>query len=383
MVLFDLTPRGLFTKMINRKATALRGGRTTKRRQSVTASRVVNLMRWAARNGLRKSPFWAFIVATRQCHQHCSHCYEWQNDVPHMAEVVHRGIIEKLREIGVVFVSYYGGEPTLNQELPAFIRYAKSRGLGAYVNTDLTACPTDERLVEVVKAGVDIISFSLDGITATKGNLRIVGAVDTRLDLLRRMRKQGYSFGLHSNVTLHKGNLAEAQGIVEYLLGLGDVGISIRPALYPIPYPEVTQKARSLLLDSKDIPEIRRLTSWALRLKRQGRPIIVPDGYLADFEKFLVGGHRWDCGAQRDILFVDWDGTLLTCSYFTKQKPPAPLVQLDMTYCDLTPKHWQTVKPVVGQTLEQCNSRCFTSAYWCTAYYRRHPVNALLSYLKI
>lgn len=344
--------------------------------------RFVDILKWAVRYGFRKSPFWAFIVATRQCFQFCSHCYEWQNDVPHMSEEVHRGVIDKLREIGVVFASYYGGEPTLNPQIANFIRYAKGQGLGAYINTDLTACPSDERLIEVVKAGVDIISFSLDKVTPAKWNKRAVSAIDSRLDLLESLRSQ-YDFGLHANVTLHKGNLAEGQRVVEYLLVRGNIGVSIRPALYPIPYPQTENRNRALLLTKDDVPEIRRLTAWVLRKKREGYPIIIPDGYLEDFNKFLAGGHRWDCGAQRDILFVDWDGSLLMCSYFVKQDPPSPFIPLRMTYKDLTRDHWQKTRPLVEQTLSSCNTQCFTSAYWCTSWYRRHPLEALRNYIKI
>ena len=295
---------------------------------------------------------------------------------------VFKRVVDKLSDLGVLFVSLYGGEPTLHPQIGSFIRYAKSKGMGVYLNSDLTACPSDERLVEAAESGVDIISFSLDKLEPATDNKRAVSSIDGRLNLLRKLQRR-HGFGLHCNVTLHRGNLPEAQQVVQYLLDHRNIGISIRPALFPIPYPQTEVRSRLLLLTPENIPAIEELTEWILAKKRQGAPIAVPDSYLKNFPLFLAGGYTWDCGAQRDILFVEWDGSLLTCSYFIKQAPPSPYVQLAMSYEGLESDHWKRVSPLVHSTLEHCNVHCYTSAYYCTSYYRRHRLEALRMYLMI
>src|SRR3989344_853863 len=332
-------------------------------------------------NAFRGGPIWSFVTVTRKCFQFCDHCYEWDNNVPHMSAETHRGVIDKLCELGVSGVVYDGVEPTLHPELPDFIRYAKSRRRQTYINTDLTAC-SNEKLKAVVDAGIDFISFSIDKVEPVKRNKRAITSLHDKLIMSKELQRQGYSFALEASLTLHKGNLSEGQAVIQYILDLGRIGLTLRPALFPIPYGDV--KARTAaLLTKEDIPEIERLMAWTARKKKEGHPILVSYEYMRDFGKFLAGGHRWDCGAQRDILFVEWDGSLSNCSFFIKKETPKPFIPLDMTFEDLGPGHWQKVKPIVDHNLSHCNERCYTSAYHITAYYRHHPWEALWNYFKI
>ena len=327
-------------------------------------------------------PAWSFIVLTRQCNQYCSHCYVWDNKVPHMSTETHKAVIDKLCDLGVPIVSYFGGEPTLHPNIVDFIRYAKSSGRGVYLSSDITACPP-ERLTEIMSAGVDVLSFSLDKVLHAKWNKRTVGAVGERLDILEELRRGKVDFGLQCNVTIHKGNLYESREVVESLLARGQIGVTIRPALFPIPYPQVATRAESLLLTEEDIPAVEELTKWVMSMKRQGHAIVTPYSYLEGFSKFLAGGHRWDCGAQRDIVFVEWDGSLLPCSYFIKGTPPHPFDPFKMDFTDLEEDHWDRTRSYVEQMLgHSCNTRCYTSAYYCTAYYRRNPWDTLRNFLK-
>ena len=59
-------------------------------------------------------PLWAFVWITRRCHQGCSHCYVYDNSLPHMNFNLYQQVVDKLTGLRVRYVSLFGGEPTLN-----------------------------------------------------------------------------------------------------------------------------------------------------------------------------------------------------------------------------------------------------------------------------
>jgi MoaA/NifB/PqqE/SkfB family radical SAM enzyme len=334
-----------------------------------------------ATNAITGGPIWAFVWITRQCNQNCSHCYVWNNSLPHMDMTVFRQTVDKLRHLGVVFVSLFGGEPTLHPQLIEMIAHAKSSRRRIYLNTDLTAANTN-LLIQTVQAGVDIISFSLDKVEPAAWNKRTTSAIDGKLDVLLHLRRQGYRYGLHCNVTWHKLNLHEGKRVIEYLLEKGNIAISVRPAVYPFPAPNTSARSKTLLLGKEDYEDTSKLIDWVIQKKRAGYPIINPYPYLKTFPNFILGDTFWDCGANRDILSIDVDGSVLQCSYFLNEVPQ-PFEPMRFRVENLTRAHLKAIRRISERNLSHCNSQCYSPAYFCTAYYRRHPIDVLRYYLQI
>lgn len=279
----------------------------------------------------RKRPAFAMIAVTRHCKQLCKHCYEYNNSMPIMSDDIHREVIDKLREIGVVSVFYYGGEPASHPSIVSFIEYAKECQMHVTICSDISSS-SKEHLQDILKAGADVISFSVD---SARESVRDIGVIKENLRFFQSLRRHGLRFGLNCAITVHKGNLWEIRDIIRLVESYGKISFSIQPAQYPVPYPQTMKKSK-LILTLSDVSEIRRLMKW---LEKSRGFFVTPRDYLRNFYKFLERRHRWDCGAQRDMLFIDCDGSLRVCFYFIEQDPPLPLIPLKMTYKDLTPNH--------------------------------------------
>ncbi|MDO8683869.1 MAG: radical SAM protein [Armatimonadota bacterium] len=333
-----------------------------------------------AASALSGRPIWAFVWITRQCNQCCSHCYVWNNSIPHMDMATFRQVIDKLRDLGVLFVSIFGGEPTSHPDLIRMIDYAAASGRRVYLNTDLTATETDV-VTQTIKAGVDILSFSLDKIEPATWNKRATSRIDNKLNALLALRRQDYSCSLHCNVTWHKMNLKEGREVVQYLLDKEDIEISVRPAVYPFPAPNTGEMRRKLLLTEEDHIAVSELVKWVIDKKRAGYPIVNPYPYLEAFPDFVRQGGSWDCGANRDILSIDVDGAVLQCSYFLKEVPQ-PFERIPLRVEDLSPQRLAEARVISKLNLAHCNSHCYSPAYYCTDYYRRHPLEVLRHYFR-
>lgn len=289
--------------------------------------------------------------------------------------------VDKLKQLGILYLSIFGGEPRCHPRLLDMIAYARSCGRIVWLNTDLTANHGAIDFIDTIKAGTNIISFSLDQVQPAPGNRRTTSAIDNQLDQLLSVKSEGFDCGLHCNVTWHKDNLAEGQEVVEYLHNKGNITISVRPAVYPIPYTKAMKEAKSLLLGPADYDDVKALVTWVIEKKRQGYPILNPYSYLEGYSEFVKGNHGWDCGAMRDILSVDNDGSLMQCSYFLKQVPE-PFQPIKLRIQDLTWTHIEESMPTVRDNLTHCNTHCYSPAYFCTAYYRNHFWELLKQYLR-
>lgn len=322
-----------------------------------------------ARQSRKQRPAFAMIAVTRHCKQLCKHCYEYNNSMPIMTDELHREVINKLREIGVVSVFYYGGEPASHPSIVPFVKYAKECQMHITICTDISSS-SKEHLLKILQAGADVISFSVD---SAKENGRDISVIKENLKFLQDLRRQGLSFGLNCAITVYKGNLHEVWDIVKLVKSYGKISFSIQPAQYPVPYPQTIKKSK-LMLTLSDVSEVRGTIG---RLEKSSGFFVTPRDYLRNFYKFLEGRHRWDCGAQRDMLFIDCDGSLRVCSYFIEQDPPLPLIPLKMTYRDLTSNHWEKCKSLLERNWEHCNTECYTQAYYCSRYYGKHCFAAL------
>ncbi len=96
-----------------------------------------NRSRVLSRNA--KYPTYAFITIESICNSRCNYCDMWQTkkgDQPTTDEW--KQIIDDIRALGVVSLTFSGGEPFLNKDLFELAEYAKSKGLLTMVVTNLS-----------------------------------------------------------------------------------------------------------------------------------------------------------------------------------------------------------------------------------------------------
>jgi len=331
-------------------------------------------------NALLGRPVWAFVWVTRQCKQCCEHCYVYDNSKPHMDFGLYQRTIDKLKDIGVIFVSIFGGEPTLHPEIIDMVKYAVSKGRRIFLNTDIMVV-TPNLLTELVKAGTNIISFSLDRAKPTDFNTRAIENIDSNLAVISELKAKGYDCALHCNITWYKSNLCEGRKVIEYLCNKGNIGISVRPAVYPFQVARIHEQAKNLLLDREDGEYLRSLIKWVIEKKKQGYLILNPYSYLEGFPKFVLDHNRWGCDACRDILSIDVDGRVLQCSY-SPQEASEPFNDISFHIGDLNFQRIKECRTATLRNLTYCNPVCYSPAYFCTGYYRRHFLEILKYYLK-
>jgi MoaA/NifB/PqqE/SkfB family radical SAM enzyme len=105
-------------------------------------------------------PILGHYYITNQCNAKCSFCNIWQEQPALKADPddVRRNLAQ-LRSLGVRFVDFTGGEPLLHQQLPDFLRWAKSHRIRTTVTTNGILYP---RRAKEIAGLVDFLHLSLD-----------------------------------------------------------------------------------------------------------------------------------------------------------------------------------------------------------------------------
>lgn len=139
---------------------------TTIRRQSM-----VRILSSVAHGYLRRHrtlkhpPFRLWIEPTSHCNIACQMCPtpDFTRDMKgYMTMELFRHIIDQVAPFMNEVYLFHRGESLLNPNLPDFVAYAKRRGIHTKLNTNATML-NEQRSRALLEAGLDLISFSIDG----------------------------------------------------------------------------------------------------------------------------------------------------------------------------------------------------------------------------
>ena len=138
-------------------------------------------------------PLYAGLNVTDNCNMRCIMCNSWRS---HSAEELTtqewKDVIRQLKDHGIRFLGFAGGEPLLRKDLPSLIAYATSLGL----HTELTTSGyllDEARATALFAAGLKSVVISIDGVgeayEAIRG--REWRRVEQACEILARAHRQG------------------------------------------------------------------------------------------------------------------------------------------------------------------------------------------------
>lgn len=108
-----------------------------------------------------KRPTYAYITITSLCNSQCRYCDMWKNKPDTELNTDEwKQIIDEFVKLGVVTLTFSGGEPFLRKDLFELAAYAKSQGLITMVVTNLSIFK--EHDIEKIADSFDFFGISID-----------------------------------------------------------------------------------------------------------------------------------------------------------------------------------------------------------------------------
>lgn len=249
-----------------------------------------------------QGPQKVIMNATYRCNNRCTFCAtgtrtQFDGNVDRQRE-----ILVKYRKHGVRLLDIDGGEPTLNPNLFALVRFARQIGYEKVnVTTNGRMASYESFAKELVESGVTSILFSIHGPNAQihAQNVGVAEAFDQTLAGVRnvvRLAPPGVELG--ANVTLTKSNFRHVPAMVELVWELGLRWYNIQ---FLTPFGRAT---RSVCPDTQEAANVVMgvIDAWKGRMKLQ--VINLPFCFMPGYEEFLVGDLL---KLERHMIFVNND----------------------------------------------------------------------------
>jgi pyruvate-formate lyase-activating enzyme len=127
---------------------------------------------YALRPGAVDFPMMLVLSFVYPCNAECPHCpytnsniRDSYNDAPYMSESIFKKIADEAGKYGAYLRISGGGEPMLHPKAVELLCYAKSVGCKIGLITNGSAF-TEKKTIELLKAGIDMIEFSVDACDA-------------------------------------------------------------------------------------------------------------------------------------------------------------------------------------------------------------------------
>ena len=244
---------------------------------------------------------------THRCPLQCPYCsnpLELEKAGAELDTATWQRVLGEAADLGVLQVSFSGGEPTLRRDLAALIAHAAS--LGLYSNLITAGVLLDEaRLQTLVDAGLDHLQLSVQD--AEPGNADRIGGYRgghaKKLRIAELVRQAGIPLTI--NAVVHRQNVDNLQAIIDLAIACGAKRLEVAHVQYYgwalvnraalMPTREQTERSVALVEAAKE--RLKGILAF---------DYVIPD-YYARFPKPCMGG--W----AKQNLNVTPSGKVLPC----------------------------------------------------------------------
>jgi len=326
----------------------------------------------------RNLPVLSEIALTYRCQNKCVFCYAESpargQQVQEMSTAEVKRVIDRIfDEAHCPTVSFTGGEPTLREDLPELVAYAKSKGMRVNLITNGLRC-ADAEYVSILKtAGLDSAQVSLEGPRSETHDaiVRHQGAFAQTSRAVHVLREAGIH--THTNTTICGSNRDHLLELVDYIAD------ELHSEYFSMNV--IISTGTALHHDEEDVtytevgPVIEQVQQ---RAKEKGVKLVwySPIPYCL-FNPITHGLGSKSCACVDGLLSVAPDGELLPCSSFERgignllQRPFADL------WCSAQARYWRG-KHFLPPVCRHCEIRQICCGA-CPLYWDAHGSFAELS----
>ncbi|HBY57587.1 MAG TPA: radical SAM protein [Candidatus Atribacteria bacterium] len=213
-------------------------------------------------------PWTILIDPTSACNLNCIGCWAGKYKKSDTLELstIDR-IITEAKEMGIYFITFSGGEPTLYPHLFEILKKHPDVAFMMYTNGTLI---DDEMADKMVEVGNISPAFSLEGFKESTDARRGEGTYDKIMAAMDRLRERGVIFGI--SLTVSRQNVDELFGTDDFIDHMVEKGAIYGWSFHYIPVGKDTD------FDMMITPEQRAMLAYRVPEIRAKKPL-----FLADF----------------------------------------------------------------------------------------------------
>ena len=261
-------------------------------------------------------PIWAQLNITWKCNLDCAYCSEYDNAKGHVPydELVPR--IDKIHSLGTLHTDLIGGEPLLHPDLTRLMRRVTARGMTTGMTTNGFLL-TEDKLKELIDAGMGRIQMSVDGLTPKPGAPKSLKTLRKKVEMVAKYRdpRRHDPVWFRVNTVICDQTVDEVEDVAKLCF---DLGVAIN-------FSVVHDHGR--LTRSPNTARFLERVQWLKAQKADGRAISTPFYLIDYYERALNDEHvDWTCQGGNKCFYVSADGAFQDCYHV-----PSTRKLMDMT----------------------------------------------------
>ena len=316
--------------------------------------------------GIIHGPVFTSIFFTRKCDLNCKYCSTSKSRGNTDISIESwKKIINFLHNQGCRFITIYGGEPTLRDDLPELLKHCIDLNMFTHLVTNGSKL-NKELLEEFASYGYFLLGLSIDSLSDT--NFSPKKYSPELIELLSKTKEhypENIDYSIHIVIT--KENIKELVPLIQTINSKLDCRFSLDPVHSATKSNEeyaYRSFCSDLLLDKHDIIKLKNVIQ---NLKRHRIQIWSPNSYYHYMSKWYQKSYNWKCDAGDLYFAVDNDGSIMLCED----------VKTNIHFYDylkLSPK--KRVETLKTFKFSYCN--CFKPCYWNPSQFIKHPIKNFL-----
>ena len=242
-------------------------------------------------------PIWAQLNITWKCNLDCAYCSEYDNAKDHVPyeELLPR--IDKIKALGTLHCDLIGGEPLLHLDLIRLMHYVTHHhGMTTGMTTNGFLL-TEDKLKELIDAGMGRIQMSVDGLHPKPGTPKSLKTLRKKIEMVSRQ-----PIWFRVNTVICDQTVDEVEEVAKLCF---DLGVAIN-------FSVVHDHGRL-----KKTPNTERFLDrvrWLKGQKSEGRAISTPFYLIEYYERALSSQPMdWTCQGGNKCFYVSADGNFQYC----------------------------------------------------------------------
>ncbi|MEN7982339.1 MAG: radical SAM protein [Nanoarchaeota archaeon] len=254
-------------------------------------------------------PFTSKFYVTRKCNLRCGMCSVWkyaESKEMNLKEI--KLAAEKMKKLGVNYIIITGGEPLLRKDIVEIVNIFSNLGMSTRLQTNGLLL-TKEKLNELIKAGLNDITISIDTLNNKKQDeicgVKSLNMSDKSLETLKLVSEKMPNSMTIANIVFSHKNIDEIIKLIKILDSL-----NVWPTFCPVSLAEESNnqlfkaKADCFNFTRKDLDKMEKIFKEIFYLKKQGYKISLSSKYLKQSLDYIKTGNRkWICNAG-ELYFV-------------------------------------------------------------------------------
>lgn len=312
------------------------------------------------------------ISPTRKCNLRCGYCYQHDEASEEMSLDSFKDIIDNNHRLGLSIVAFTGGEPLIWKHLNEAIEYCTQKNIFTQLTTNGTLL-SENRLDRLKKEGLDYLMVSVDAVRNKSYSRKTLSDNPEIIDLLKYAQSRGMIVSW--NTVLMRDNSEDVYELIE-ISNKERIPISIG-IITPPPNREDKWDGDDLELeDYRDNVLLKKIIGRLKYYKDNRYPIIEPQRYFEDIEKYLDGEFTWDCSlAKERTVQVSPKSEIYWCSKLNLVSP--------YKANSLNEAQLNLFKKELFGIIKECNQNCYSNCAYNGYYLQKHKLYFLTNTLPL